>query len=188
MLKCIRNLNCFKHNNLDLDLDLDLDSKDKLYEQSITDLEHITYKDTIPFILPILYGKVIKVYDGDTITIASLIPNINNNKTVYRLSVRLTGINSPEIKGHTQNEKNEAIKSRDALHKLIFGKIIELRNNSNEKYGRILADVYLINTNTNTNTSNKGTKTLLHINKWMLDNKYAIPYNGGTKQQFININ
>ena len=181
MLKCIRNLNCFKHNNLDLDLDLDLDSKDKLYEQSITDLEHITYKDTIPFILPILYGKVIKVYDGDTITIASLIPNINNNKTVYRLSVRLTGINSPEIKGHTQNEKNEAIKSRDALHKLIFGKIIELRNNSNEKYGRILADVYLHNSNTNT-------KTLLHVNKWMLDNKYAIPYNGGTKQQFININ
>ena len=166
MFKCFRNLNCFKQPNLDL--------------QHITDLEHITYKDTIPFILPIVYGKVIKVYDGDTITIAAIIPNTNNNKTVYRFSVRLTGIDSPEIKGHTQNEKLAAITSRDALHKLIFGKIIELRNNSNEKYGRILADVYLTNTNDSSNNSG----TLLHINKWMLDNKYAIPYNGGTKQQF----
>ena len=166
MFKCFRNLNCFKQPNLDL--------------QHITDLEHITYKDTIPFILPIVYGKVIKVYDGDTITIAAIIPNTNNNKTVYRFSVRLTGIDSPEIKGHTQNEKNAAITSRDALHKLIFGKIIELRNNSNEKYGRILADVYL----TNTNDSSNSYGTLLHINKWMLDNKYAIPSNGGTKQQF----
>jgi endonuclease YncB( thermonuclease family) len=173
MLKCIRKLNCFKQQDLDFNLDL--------YTSTCTDLEHITYKDTIPFILPILYGKVIKVYDGDTITIASIIPNINNNKTIYRLSVRLTGIDSPELKGHTPNEKNAAVTSRDALHKLIFGKIIELRNNSNEKYGRILADVYLTNTNTNT-------KTLLHVNKWMLDNKYAIPYNGGTKQKFNESN
>ena len=37
-----------------------------------------------------------------------------------------------------------------------------------EKYGRILADVYIDN---------------IHINKWMLDNKYAIQYNGGTKNK-----
>ena len=34
-------------------------------------LENVCYKDTIPFIPPITSGKVIKVYDGDTITIAS---------------------------------------------------------------------------------------------------------------------
>ena len=59
-----------------------------------------------------------------------------------------------------------AIQSRDALHNLIFGKIIELRNNGKEKYGRLLADIYY----------NK-----LHINKWMLDNKYAVLYDGGKK-------
>ena len=182
MLKCIRNINCFKQKNLDLELELQPStySKAKLYEKTIIDLEHITYKETIPFILPILYGKVIKVYDGDTITIASIIPNLNSNNIVYRLSIRLKGIDSPEIKGHTQNERTAAITSRDALHKLIFGKIIELRNNSNEKYGRILADVYLPISNGSSNSSG----TLLHINKWMIDNNYAILYNGGTKTIF----
>ena len=174
MLKCIRKLNCLKTRN-----SVDLQSKDEIWAKATKDLEHITYKDTIPFIIPILYGKVIKVYDGDTITIAAVLPIINNNK-LYRFSVRLSGIDSPEIKGHTQREKNAAIVARDALHKLIFGKVIELRNNANEKYGRLLADIYL-------HTAD-GSENLIHINKWMLDNKYAIPYNGGTKQQFININ
>ena len=37
-------------------------------------LQNITYKDTIPFLVPITEGKVIKVYDGDTITVASKLP------------------------------------------------------------------------------------------------------------------
>ena len=49
----------------------------------------------------------------------------------------------------------------------VFGKIVYLDNVSTEKYGRILADVYLGD---------------LHINKWMLSNKYAIEYDGGTKK------
>ena len=95
MLKCIRKLNCLKTRN-----SVDLQSKDEIWAKATKDLEHITYKDTIPFIIPILYGKVIKVYDGDTITIAAALPIINNNK-LYRFSVRLSGIDSPEIKGHT---------------------------------------------------------------------------------------
>ena len=37
------------------------------------ELEEVNYEDTIPFIPPITHGKVIKVYDGDTITIAALL-------------------------------------------------------------------------------------------------------------------
>ena len=37
-------------------------------------LDTIDYKDTIPFIPPITTGKVIKVYDGDTLTLASKLP------------------------------------------------------------------------------------------------------------------
>ena len=37
-----------------------------------------------------------------------------------------------------------------------------------EKYGRLLADVYVDN---------------IHVNQWMLDNKYAVPYDGGTKHR-----
>ena len=127
-------------------------------------LNSISYSDTLPFIPPIDFGKVIKVYDGDTITIAAKLPNTLG--PIYRFSVRLIGIDSPEIKGSTFKEKELAIISRNMLSQLIMGKIVYLRNVSMEKYGRILADVYLGD---------------LHVNDWMIKNGYAIPYDGGTK-------
>ena len=129
-------------------------------------LETITYTDTIPFVPPITSGKVIKVYDGDTITIASKLPY--ETSIIYRFSVRLLGIDSPEIKSKITREKQLAIQSRDALVDLIMDKTIQLKNISSEKYGRVLADVYLDD---------------LHINQWMLDNHYAVPYDGGAKHR-----
>ena len=127
-------------------------------------LLNIDYKNTTRFVPPIEYGKVIKVYDGDTITIASRLTN--GSLPIYRFSVRLRGIDSAEIKGLTETEKKLAIKSRDALHGLIFDKIVTLKNVGVEKYGRVLADVYLEN---------------LHVNQWLLNNNYAVPYDGGKK-------
>lgn len=132
---------------------------------SILDAEYDTTK---PFIVPITSGKVIKVYDGDTITIASKLPY--KESPVYRFQVRLNGIDTPEIKGHSEDEKALAIKARNALHEKIFGCIVELKNIGTEKYGRILADVYVDDIN---------------INKWMLDSKFAVQYNGGKKKEWI---
>jgi endonuclease YncB( thermonuclease family) len=129
-------------------------------------LEIITYQDTIPFVPPITSGKVIKVYDGDTITIASKLPY--DNSPVYRFSVRLLGIDSPEIKSKTSTEKQLAIVAKDALSNLIMNKTIHLKNISTEKYGRVLANVYLDD---------------LHVNQWMLDNNHAVLYDGGTKNR-----
>lgn len=131
-------------------------------------LNDITTKDTEIFIPQIIYAKVINVYDGDTITVASKLPF--KSSPIYRFSVRLRNIDSPEIKSKSKTESDLAIKSRDALHNLIFGKIIELKNNGKEKYGRLLADIYLDG---------------IHINKWMLDNKYAVEYDGGKKTRSI---
>jgi len=138
-------------------------------EDKLSYLNHVEYKDTIVFRPHITHGKVIKVYDGDTITIATRLPN---DDTFYRFSVRLRGIDSPEIHGKTENEKALAIKSRDALSQLIYHKIIMIANVEYEKYGRILADVHLVNPKSEITTS---------INQWMLDQKYAVPYDGGTK-------
>jgi endonuclease YncB( thermonuclease family) len=148
-------------------------SETKLYTEVISKqldeyLNDVEYKDTTVFIPPIVSGKVIKVYDGDTITIASKIPG--TALPVYRFRVRLSGIDSAEIKGETDSEKKLAIEARDALHNLIFGKIIKLQNIGTEKYGRILADIYIDD---------------LHVNKWMLDNNFAIPYDGGKKKRPI---
>jgi micrococcal nuclease len=125
----------------------------------------IKYEDTVPFVFPITSGQVVKVYDGDTITIASKMPY--ENSPMYRFSVRLNGIDTPEIKGKTDDEKSMALEVRNKLSELIMNKRVFLKNVSTEKYGRILADVYLDDT--------------IHINQWLIDNRYAVKYDGGTK-------
>lgn len=134
--------------------------------RAVSYLDNINYENTLPFIPPVERGKVIKVYDGDTITVAS---KILKGKDVYRFSVRLNGIDSPEIKGKSDAEKISAIVSRDKLSNLILNKVVRLEDVKTEKYGRILAEVYLDN---------------LHINQWMLENKLAEPYDGGKKKKF----
>tara|TARA_Y100000816_G_C26106730_1_gene588411 strand:+ start:67 stop:522 length:456 start_codon:yes stop_codon:yes gene_type:complete len=115
--------------------------------------------------IPTLYDiTVIKVYDGDTITICAKVYRFS--RQYYKWSVRFRGIDTPEIKGKTKDEKDAAINARDALSSKILHKKILLKNIAYDKYGRLLADIYI-------------GKTCL--NTWMLENKYAIEYDGGTK-------
>lgn len=141
------------------------DVNNKMDEINDNYLQDIEYKDTIPFVPPVLQGKVIKIYDGDTITIASKIENLKDS-LVYRFSVRLNGIDTPEIKGKNEDEKEIAKKARDSLSQLILGKIVTLKNVETEKYGRLLAELYLED---------------IHLNQWMLEKRYAVKYGGGTK-------
>lgn len=119
------------------------------------------------FVPPIYEGIVVKVYDGDTITIVSRLPY--EDSPYYKFSIRLAGIDTPEIKGKSEQEKIKAVQARDELTALILNKCVELKNIQTEKYGRILADVYLDN---------------LHLNKWLIEQGHAVPYNGGTKQSW----
>jgi len=121
-------------------------------------------EDTIPFVAPITGGNVIKVYDGDTITIASKLPY--DSSPLYRFSVRLNGIDTPEIKGKNEEGKILAKKARDELSKMIMNKEVKLENVQTEKYGRILADVYCDG---------------IHLNNWLIEKRYAVKYDGGTK-------
>ena len=65
-------------------------------------------------------------------------------------------------------EKDAAIVARDALSAKILGKTITLRNVTTEKYGRLLANVYLDGE---------------CMNDWMLKNGHAVAYDGGKKTQ-----
>jgi endonuclease YncB( thermonuclease family) len=130
----------------------------------IEDGTDIKWDDTVEFTFPIQGGRVIKVYDGDTITIASKLPFVDS--PLYRLSVRLNGIDTPEIKGKTEDEKIAAKQVRDVLSNMILNKYITLANVQTEKYGRILADVYIGD---------------IHINELLLKERYAVKYDGGTK-------
>ena len=131
----------------------------------IEDGTDIKWDDTVEFTFPIQGGRVIKVYDGDTITIASKLPF--EESPLYRLSVRLNGIDTPELKGKTEDEKTAAKQVRDVLSNMILNKYITLANVQTEKYGRILADVYIGE---------------LHINEWLVSERYAVKYDGGAKK------
>jgi endonuclease YncB( thermonuclease family) len=126
---------------------------------------------SVPFIPPITGGQVIKVYDGDTITIVAKLPY--KDSPLYRFQIRLLGIDSPEIKGRSEEEKAAARVSQKALETLILHKTVFLENNALEKYGRILANVYIMI---------DGKR--IWINEWLLNNNYAVPYDGKTKIPF----
>ena len=136
------------------------------FKNNSDSLADASWLNTVPFVPPVTSGKVIKVYDGDTITIASKLPFPNS--PIYKFPVRLLGIDCPEIKGSTEKEKNLAKSARDALSARINGKMVTLKNVSTEKYGRLLADVYLDSE---------------HMNHWMLVNNHAVKYDGGTKSR-----
>jgi endonuclease YncB( thermonuclease family) len=126
----------------------------------------LNVKELPEFIPPIDSGRVVKVYDGDTITVASKIPHLKNSQ-IYKFHIRLNGIDTPEIKGSNEEEKKIAKKARDALSEKIMNQYVFLKNVKTEKYGRLLCDVYLGNQN---------------LNLWMLEQRYAVKYDGGTKK------
>jgi endonuclease YncB( thermonuclease family) len=130
------------------------------------DGDDIHWEDTSVFTFPVKGGRVIKVYDGDTITIAAKLPM--KKSPIYRFNVRLNGIDTPEMKGVgvTEDEKNTAHQAQDFVSNLILNKYVRLENVQNEKYGRILADVYIGD---------------IHLNQLLLKERYAVVYSGGTK-------
>ena len=130
-------------------------------------LENATWENTSPFVPKVHSGRVIKVYDGDTITIAAKIENGGPKSDVYRFSVRLLGIDTPEMKSHFEAEKKLAKRAKEALSEQILGEMVTLENVSMEKYGRILANVMFKGRN---------------MNDWMLKEGHALKYDGGTKE------
>jgi endonuclease YncB( thermonuclease family) len=127
-------------------------------------LDNINYNDTIPFIPPLTCGKVIKVYDGDTLTIASKLPY--EGCPVYRFSVRINGIDCPEMRTKNQNEKTCAKMAKAKVYDAVFGKIVTLQNVKLEKYGRVLADVYIGD---------------VSLGDMLCQYNLAVKYDGGTK-------
>ena len=138
--------------------------KNKNHENNAPNSKEEANLSPIPFVPPITSGTVIKVYDGDTITITSKLPY--DSSPLYKFSVRLNGIDCPEIRGKCETEKEIAQIARDSLSKLIFNKTIQLKNVKTEKYGRVLAEVWFDD---------------VCMNTWLVKQRLAVEYDGGTK-------
>lgn len=132
-------------------------------------LEDCTYANTDKFNFnnKIFKAKVVKVYDGDTITVVFLIFG-----EYYKFNIRMDGYDSPEMKSKNPNlakrelEKKWAHESRDFLADMIMNKIVLLKCKDFDKYGRILGTVELNG---------------MDINEIMLTRGYCRPYGGGHK-------
>ena len=89
----------------------------------------------------VVINEVINVYDGDTfrVNIDEFPPIIGEN-----IAIRILGIDTPEIKGNCQRERQLAIKARDFTRKYLnSGSVISLTDLKRDKYFRILANVYI---------------------------------------------
>ena len=82
-----------------------------------------------------LIGKVVKVSDGDTVTI------LTSDKTQHK--IRLNDIDAPEKKQAFGN------KSKDNLAKYIAGKTVTVEYQKKDKYKRVLGTIYYNNTDIN---------------------------------------
>jgi len=129
----------------------------------------IDIKQLPSYVPEVTQGVVVKVYDGDTITIAAKLEYWNS--PLYKFQVRLNGIDSAELRTKNVFEKRHAMVARDALSDRIMGKKVKLQCVSTDKYGRLLADVYYDGQN---------------MNEWMLQNSYAVPYDGKTKHRSLS--
>ena len=86
-------------------------------------------------------ADVVSVYDGDTfkVDLEGVHPLFGDD-----VSVRINGIDTPEIKGETDEVEALGREARDFVDATLKGATqIELRNLQRDKYFRILADVYV---------------------------------------------
>lgn len=108
--------------------------------------------------------EVTSIYDGDTFR-----ANIDGLHSLIgeRIGIRVAGVDTPEIRGKCQKEKDLARKAKQiTVEALRSAKVIELRNTKRGKYFRIVADVYVDN------------KSLTNI---LISSGLAVAYDGGTK-------
>ena len=116
-----------------------------------------------------IVSKVISVYDGDTfrVDIDSLPPIVGKN-----IPIRLNGVDTPEIRGKCQYEKDLAIKARDFVrNKLTNAKEIRLTKLQRGKYFRVVADVMIDG---------------VSLEQELLDNALAYKYTGGKKSSWCD--
>ena len=114
-------------------------------------------------------SKVISVYDGDTfrVDIDSLPPIVGKN-----IPIRLNGVDTPEIQGKCQYEKDLALKARDCVrNKLANAKEIKLTKLQRGKYFRVVADVMIDG---------------VSLEQELLQNKLAYNYTGGKKSSWCD--
>lgn len=116
-----------------------------------------------------LVSEIVSIYDGDTFTV-----NIAHWPALVgeRISVRINGIDTPELRGKCQKEKDQARAAKQfTVDRLRNARTVELHNLQRDKYFRILSDVYVDGQS---------------LADALLAKGFAIPYHGGSKRNWCD--
>jgi endonuclease YncB( thermonuclease family) len=113
-----------------------------------------------------VWAKIVHVYDGDTVHAVFTLPN---SSSIYKYKLRLAHIDTPELRSKNTKEIKKANEAKKVVEDMILNKIVYLELEGEDKYGRILANIYINNIN---------------LNQYLIENKYAYRYEGGTKIKF----
>jgi len=111
-------------------------------------------------------AKVVSVYDGDTVKV--VFPVL---RKLYKFNCRLQGVDTPEIRTRDKTEKEYGLKVRDLLREKILNKVVTIHCGNFDKYGRLLINIQCKNDKEK-------------ISEWLINNKYAFIYDGGTKKKW----
>lgn len=124
------------------------------------------YKNAIKFSLKgqELKAYITSVYDGDTIT-----ASIFCFGDYYLFRVRVNGVDTPEMRGHSEDEKKRARAAKEFVKGLVLEKFVTLQCKDWDKYGRLLADVILPEGN---------------LSELLVTQHFGLSYSGGTKTPF----
>jgi micrococcal nuclease len=108
--------------------------------------------------------KVVSVYDGDTIKVVFPLGG-----HMYKWNCRISGVDTPELRTRCKLEKQKGYEVRDKLREKILGKVIKIKCDDFDKYGRLLITPIVGEEN---------------ICEWLVKNEYAFEYDGGTKKSW----
>ena len=115
-------------------------------------------------------AKIVDVHDGDTVKAV-----FNVFGKYYKWNCRIAHVDTPELRTDDPEEKQRALFVRDKLREQILNKVVTLHCLKFDKYGRLLVEIVT-------------TELDMPIHEWLIQNKYANPYEGKTKIKFVKKN
>ncbi len=128
------------------------------WDEVNSDTEELSFENQV------ITGKVVSVYDGDTIKCVFPL-----NDKFYKWNCRINGIDTPEIRTRSKLEKEMGYKARDFLREKILKKMVEIHCGEFDKYGRLLVNIKLDNQD---------------MSELLIKEGLAFRYDGGTKQDW----
>ncbi len=86
-------------------------------------------------------AEILSVYDGDTVT-ATI--DLGFCAFLYKVKLRLHGIDTPEMRASDPDEKAKAYAARDFVRERVLGRTVQMKSLGKGKYGRYLSILWVL--------------------------------------------